>query len=262
VEVKAGAGFHSFTNEGRAVSQADWYASALAAEPDGAQVRRVGTLTRVPTEEAATAHHDLRARDVSWAEVRRLLAGVDTRAPGGEAAADLVEAIDLRADPKRRARDDPEVARALQWGHALLERALPALARACRGAVTSGPGGGQKEVYIGGYLRVHTTDAAVLAPWLVVAPAATGYSVPGEPDAVWLLPRPEGGLPPAVRLEGDFQRSTDLAGYRDWRASIARAEVEAAEDLDAQAGLVTEWASDLLAAAGLVAAHPVAGDGA
>src|SRR4051794_38878824 len=75
IEVKVGSDFHVYPMpDGSALSQPDYYRYAWAQLPAGseAEVRAVGTLTR-PGGDTPVAPADLKARDVTWAQVRDTL---------------------------------------------------------------------------------------------------------------------------------------------------------------------------------------------
>jgi hypothetical protein len=253
VEVKVDATFHEYDlPDGASVSQPVAYAHALECEPaaSSARVRRVGTLSKDPAAVPKDAH-PIRGRDVSWAQVRDLLAASDAPPRAESVFGDLRRAITIRILPTRPLPD--EVEPLLKWGESLLAIVLPELARVARGT-TRRPllRRGAKELYAGGYVDYLTPDGHGLAMWVYVSPEGAAYSVPGEPGAVCIQPNWNDTAPVSDRLSRAFLHDRDIAGYDAWRQWLPVAEVEAAGDLTAQAALVIDVFANSLSTCELI----------
>lgn len=266
VEVKVGSDFHTYPlPDGGTASQPVIYALALAADPSGAgaAVRRVGTLSRDP-EEAPTDTHPLRARDVGWAEVRDLLSAAPRVDGIHQVVDELVTAIGTRVLPAPP--PAAHVGRLLEWAQGpLLPDVMRFVAAAVAGRTTGATTTGARYAYRGGYVHCLAPDGTALRLWVYISPEGVGYSVPGEPDAVYLEVDPEGEVRANATLQGlfaaGFRRERDLAGYDAWRVWVPVVEVIAGGGAAAQRDLVVEPFTEALAAARLApsAAGPAAG---
>lgn len=256
VEGKVHSTFHEYRlGDGTVVSQPVVYALALEHEPEhqGAGVRRVGTLSIDPAGAPADTH-PLRCADVSWECVRDLLA--DHAVPEGLAIVvdELVEAITSRLLHPRPTYES--AAHVLRWGDQVLPDVLSALAAAVGGATSRQINQGKAEVYRGGFVTWTLEDGTKLNMWAYVSPEGGGYSLPGEPDALYLQPDQGGAArhDPALggRLDSGFMRERDLAGWETWHAWLPVDEIQAAGDLENQVDLVVSRFTDALAASGLI----------
>jgi hypothetical protein len=164
-----------------------------------------------------------------------------------------VRAIDVRILPTPP--DPQRVARVVDWANATLPEAARALA-----AHTGGKAGplrsGKTEVYRGVYIDYRSPQGTALKLWLCASPSGAGYSVPGEPDAVYI--QPDQGQ---VALKDDplrgmlslaFRWERDIAGWSNWRAWLPIADLEALGDARTQARAVAREFTELLATAELV----------
>lgn len=254
VEVKVGADFHSYVlPDGTTASQPTMYAQALAGDSaGGARVRRVGTLSKDPASAPADAH-PLRRRDVGWEEVRTLLLRHVTSGGPEDLVADLIRAIDARILPTPP--DSQRVARLMDWANATLPEAARVLASRTGGK--SGPlRSGKTEVYRGAYIDYRDPSGRALKLWLYASPAGSGYSVPGEPDAVYIQPDQAQVAKKDDRLRGmlalAFRWEREFAGWSNWRAWLPIADLEALGDADTQARAIAQEFTELLVTAELV----------
>ena len=254
VEVKLGSGFHMYPQpDGPTVSQPVIYAMALALDPAGvgADVRRVGTLSR-RAEEAPKDVHPLRAQDVPWSAVRDLLRDATPPMDIAGVFAEVVQAIDTLILPTPPS--GPEVEALLDWARSLLPGVLRVLAARADGRTNARVIPGQRYPYRGGIVEYTTPQGLDLRMWIYVSPEAAGYSVRGEPDAVYLQPdEGEKGGPnlPATIAQG-FRRERDFAGYDVWRFWVPADEVRAAGPVAAQVDFLTNVFSQALTSAGLI----------
>ena len=252
VEVKVGTDFAEYElPDGSRVSQPVIYAHALEADPPevGALLRRVGTLSREP-DKAPSDRHPLRCRDVGWSEVRELIRFVQAPCDISGVVRELIEAIDARILPTPP--PDDQVNALLDWSQTVLPRVLRALALRAGGTTTGTARGGQRYPYRGGYVDYPGPGGVGLRMWLYVSPSGVGYSLPGEPDAVYLQPDQEGKA--GAELQGQiahgFQWERDIAGLDAWRMWVTAEDVRAAGAVAAQEAFLIEAFCEALEAAG------------
>jgi hypothetical protein len=253
VEVKVGSGFHEYPlADGSMVFQPEIYARALELDPPavGADVRRVGTLSRRP-EEAPKHGHPLRAHDVSWSAVRDLLRNATPPAGIAGVFDEVVQAISARILPTPPS--DEHIEALLMWARGLLPDLLRSLAARVDGTTSGRVGKGIRVPFRAGTVH-YAAGATELKMWVCVSPGGVGYSVPGEPDAVYLIPDEErkAATVSLGPLAHGFRYERDIEGYDNWRTWLPADEVRKAGPQAAQVALLTGAFAEALAAAGLL----------
>jgi hypothetical protein len=256
VEVKVSAGFQDYPlPDGTRVSQPVIYAHALEGDTPaaGALIRRVGTLSREP-DVAPKDHHPLRRRDVGWAEVRKLLDEAPSVQGISGVVSDLIDAIDARILPTP---PPPEQVEALlAWGETLLPGVLRQLASLVGGTTNGRATRGREHPYRGGFVEYASPEGTRLRMWVYVSPEATGYSVPGEPDCVYVQPDERRNADDALvsRLGLGFLLERDIVGWEVWRYWVPVKEVQAVGAARAQEAFVVKAVYEALGKSGLIRA--------
>lgn len=255
VEVKLGSEFHQYTIPalGRTVPQPEAYLHAwrLCEPATEARVRRLGTLTL--DGKAPASDDPWRARDVTWADVRALLDRVlsDLSADVRLVAEDLRDHLAARVLPPVVS---PEF---LAWGAKLARGVCERLrSQVVDGKVSGSFAANERFHYAGGYLQLTSPEDTREKLWFVVTPAGGDYNVPGAPASIQMTSVYEDPLSANAKarlIEAGFAESKDKQGYRLLRAALPVAEDDHRRELYDQIDLVTEWAAELLGAAGLLA---------
>jgi hypothetical protein len=141
----------------------------------------------------------------------------------------------------------------MAWGEAILPDVLRSLAASVGGTTDSTIRRGTNPPFRGGFVRYTAAGRVSLRMWIYVSPAGAGYSVPGEPDAVYLQPD-EGGKA-GWRLRANFgegfRKGPDVAGHDTWRTWVSVEGARAAGPLEAEVAFIVEAFRRALARAGL-----------
>jgi hypothetical protein len=258
VEVKLGSDFHQYAIPalGATLAQPDAYLHAWRSCDDAheAKVRRLGTLTL--DGKAPRAGDPWRARDVTWADIHKLLDDVT-----GELSPDVeLVARDLRDHLAARVLPPVLAPGFLERGGKLTRGVCERLrSRVSEGKVSGNFAPNERFHYAGGYLRFTSPEQTREKLWFVVTPAGGDYNVPGAPASIQMASVFEDPLTPAAKarlISAGFTETKDKIGYRLVRAALPLEELEVEATLEDRIAVASDWAHELLRAAGFV------GDGA
>lgn len=261
VEVKVDATFHLHEGDEGPTLQPDTYVAAwerLARDGHGeATVRRLGTLSREPVaeirpSEAGVADPDatIRCRDVSWREVRDLLARLAAEGRLGElgsVAEEFVVGINrqvLSTTAAQNLPDDPD----LLWGVELLGDLMPMLHERIAGSSLGNVTPARAD-YVGRYLRI----GGDVQLWIYVSIGSGRYNGGRAEATLWLAESPDLRAPAGTQAslaEAGWRLVTDGAGA-SYRKRWGVAELRAADgDVRAQAQVAADAMARALGAAG------------
>lgn len=260
VEVKVDATFHIHDGDEGPTLQPDTYVAAwerLAREgPGEAKVRRVGTLSRDPAAEnrssetgVADSDATIRCRDVSWREVRDLVARLAAEGRLGElgsVAEEFVVGINrqvLSTTAVQNLPDDPD----LKWGVELLSDLMPMLHERIAGSSLGNVTPARAD-YVGRYLRI----GADVQFWIYVSIGSGRYNGGREEATLWLAESPDLRAPAgtqAALADAEWELVADGAGT-SLRKRWSVAGLQADGDVRAQARVAAEAMARALGAAG------------
>lgn len=140
-----------------------------------------------------------------------------------------------------------------KWAETILPDVLRSLAARTEGKTDGTIRRGDEPPFRGGFIHYITAAGVSLRMWAYVSPAGAGYSIPGEPDAVYLQPD-EGGKA-GWRLRANFAKGfrleRDIVGADAWRTWVPVEDVRAAGPPEAEVAFIVEAFRGALAAAGL-----------
>ena len=231
VEVKVDAGYHTHPHPqtpGTPLLQPDAYIEAwkqLSDTAGEARIRAVGTLTR-GDDRSSERDDPMRARDVTWEELRSLLSElVDTEVLEPSVAliaGDLTEAIDSRVLGRTRLPPQEELDTFLAWAQQL----IPALsAKIAEWAVPRKHVSSATE-FVGTYVDLVAPDGIAVELWIFANPTGGRYNLPGLPDSlgVRLAAKNAGGglgqLTPGRIAAGGFRFVRDNDKWKDYRVYL------------------------------------------
>jgi hypothetical protein len=254
VEVKLGSDFHQYAIPAlqTTLAQPDAYLHAWRSCDDAheAKVRRLATLTL--DGNAPRAEDPWRARDVTWADIHKLLDDVM-----GELASDVeLVARDLRDHLASRVLPPVLTPGFLERGGKLTRGVCERLrSRVSDGKVSGKFTANERFHYAGGYLQFTSPEQTPEKLWFVVTPAGGDYNVPGAPASIQMASVYEEPLTPAAKarlISAGFTETKDKIGYRLVRAALPLDEIEVEATLTDQIAVASAWAEELLRAAGFV----------
>lgn len=255
VEVKLGSDFHQYVIPalGATLAQPDAYLHAWRSCDDAqeAKIRRLGTLTL--DGKAPRAEDPWRARDVTWADIHKLVDHVT-----GELSPDVeLVARDLSDHLASRVLPPVLTPGFLERGGKLTRGVCERLrSHVLEGKVSGSFAANERFHYAGGYLQFTSPEQTREKLWLVVTPAGGDYNVPGAPASIQMATVYEDPLTPAAKarlISAGFTETKDKIGYRLVRAALPLDEIEVEATLTDQIAVACAWAEELLRAAGFVA---------
>lgn len=254
VEVKLGSDFHQYAiaELGRTLAQPEAYLHAWrSCDADKeARLRRLGTLTLDGV--APPSDDPWRSRDVTWADIHRLL----DRVAENLAPEVRLVACDLRDHLAGRVLPPVIAPGFLDWGAKLARGTCERLqGRLVEGKVSGSFAANERFHYAGGYLQFTSPEQTREKLWFVVTPAGGDYNVPGAPASLQMASVYEDPPTPAAKarlIDAGFSESKDKIGYRLLRVALPLSELEELSTLDEQIEVAVAWAEELLRAAGFL----------
>lgn len=248
VEVKVDAGPHQFPALG-GLWQPEAYIAAWKQETTGAEIRRVGTLTRDGPGYRPSSD-PWRGFDASWSDVRQLVASTSFPAAIVAVAEEFVAVLDGTVVKK----DIHMSAPLREWGATFLANVAGQLNERIgivkRGNVVRG------KDYLGRYLSFVSPEAIPFRLWFAITEENARYNQPLHEAFAWVSTadndRLPAGLPTKLEAAG-FMWLKDRAGWWRWRRGEQVAALREIGTIEGQANVFAEALAADLVAVGLAA---------